>query len=359
MAYSFHLEQAGQRIPDAPGPRIYVDGNSPSYRDGVDIELSHWNPNNTPELFYADTSTEIALNFLTLGEPPREGLVINNHLDVDGVLSSFVLLEPELALKHRDRLVAIAETGDFWAAADDESLAVYQGLVTVIRAGEAAGTPEPVLYADCLKALPELLAKGLKAADLRAVHESRRLLESGKIRRRVWHHRFTSFVVGREAHGGDLDRALRIAEFNASLDDSCLLRSVERNRHDAERVQLVSVETDGGWYHDLYYPGYMWALTVNRWRAPGFWEGESSNTWYFRYAPLEEALERLQRRERGDGAWTSADELAAFHSVLGRAFPVVASFTGDDDQPAVSTLSPETVARVLCLAYTWDQTGRQ
>lgn len=359
MGFSFHLEEPGRRPPEAPGPRIYVDGNSDSYRDGLDLELSHWNPNNTPERYYADTSTEICLNFLAFGESPRDAVVINNHLDVDGVLSTFTLLEPELALKNRDRLVAIAETGDFWACADDESLAVYQGLVRLIRGGEAAGTPTPVLYAECLKSLPALLEKGLKAADLRPVLECRRLLEKGLITRRVLHNRFVHFVVTKEAHQGDYDRALRIAEFNASLDDSCLLRGVERNRHDAERVQLVSVEADGGWYHDLYYPGYMWAMTINRWRAPGFWEGESSNTWYFRYAPLDEALEKLQRRERGDGSWHSADEMTAFASVLGRAFPVVASFLGDDDQPAKSTLPPDTVAHLLCLAYTWDQTGRQ
>lgn len=359
MGFSFHLEQPGLRTPDAPGPRIFVDGNSERYREGVDIELSHWNPNNTPERYYADTSTEIALNFAMYGEMPRDGLVINNHLDVDGVLSAFVLLEPELALRHRDRLIAIAETGDFWACADDESLTVYQGLVSLIRNGEAAGTPAPILYTDCLRAMPDLLAKGLKAADIRPVLECRKLLASGLIRRRVLHHRFVHFVVTQAAHKGDVDRALRIAEFNASLDDSCLLRSVERNRHDAERVQLVSVETEGGWYHDIYYPGYMWALTINRWRAPGFWEGESSNTWYFRYAPLEEALEKLQRRERGDGVWQSADEMTAFSSVLGRDFPVVASFVGEDDRPALSSLPPETVAKLLCLAFTWDQTGRQ
>jgi hypothetical protein len=358
MGYSFHLEQPGQRLPEGPGPRIFVDGNSPSYREGLDIELSHWNPNNTPDRYYADTSTEIALNFLRFGEPPREALVVNNHLDVDGVLSTFVLLEPELALEQRERLVAIAETGDFWAWAPDEELAIYQGLVHRIRAGEAAGMPEPVLYADCLKALPELLDLGIQAADLRAVHECRRRVEQGLVRRRLVHHRFVQFIIRREAHGGDLDRALRIAEFNASLDDSCLLRGIERNRLDAERVQLVSVETEGGWYHDLYYPGYMWALTINRWRAPGFWEGESSNTWYFRYAPLEKALDRLRQRERGEGSWQSAEELTAFGSVLGRAFPVVASFLGEDDQPAISSLPPETVAHLLCLAYTWDQTAR-
>jgi hypothetical protein len=358
MALSFFLEADGPP-PAQPEIRIYVDGTSRTLREGQDIELSHWNPNTTNERFQADSSTEIALNFLLFGEMPDHGLVVNNHLDVDGILAAYCLLWPETALAHREILVGAAETGDFWAWAEAPVLAFYQGLIEVIRAGRAAGRAESLVHQDCFQAIPALLQKGSRAARLDGFHAGPRLIEEGLVQRTLHHHRFVSWRVPRSVHHGELSRALLISEFNPSLEDGSLLHMVARNRLDGERVQLVSVEGEGGWYHDLHYPGYMWALTVNRWRAPGFWEGESSNTWYFRYAPLEKALARLNQEERGAGRWHCAEELTPFSSVLGRAFPVVASCLGEDDLPIVSSLGPDTVARELRQAFTYDLTGQR
>jgi len=334
-----------------------VDGTSHGIREDRDIELSHWNPSTTPEIYQADSSTEIALNFLVFGRLPAEGLVINNHLDVDGILSAFALLEPATALAHREQLVAAAETGDFWAWADDGALGLYESLVEILAAGRAAGRDELQLHHDCFQALPGLLKQDLSTRVPVALGETVQRLKAGRLRRQLHHQRFVAFEIPAALHEGRLTDALRVNEFNASLDDGSLLHSVARNRLDRERVQLVSVEGAGGWYHDLCYPGHMWALTVNRWRAPGFWEGETSNTWYYRFAPLEEALARLQAREGGGGRWQSAEELTPFASVLGRAFPVVACCLGEDDTPAVSSLTPDEVARELRAAFTWDLTG--
>jgi hypothetical protein len=359
MPLNFHLESEGAPAPSHPGVRIYVDGTQHGIREDRDIELSHWNPSTTPEVYQADSSTEIALNFLALGTLPGDGLVINNHLDVDGILSAFVLLRPELALRHRERLVAVAETGDFWAWADAGSLGLYQALVEILEDGQAAGRDETAIHHDCFEALPDLLARDLSSHVPASLQATVQALDEGRLRRRVLHRRFAAFEIPRAHHQDDLAAALKVNDFNASLDDGSLLHFTARNRQDGCRVQLVSVEAARGWHHDLCYPGHMWALTVDRWRAPGFWEGETSNTWYYRYAPLEEALARLQAQEGGGGRWQSADELTPFASVLGRAFPVVASFLGDDDLPAASTLAPDTVARELLRAFTYDLTGRR
>lgn len=359
MPLIFHLESEGAPAPSSPGVRLYVDGTRHGLREDRDIELSHWNPSTTPELFQADSSTEIALNFLSFGKLPADGLVINNHLDVDGILSAFVLLQPELALRHRERLVAAAETGDFWSWTDEASLGLFQSLVELLEAGQAAGRDETQLHHDCFQALPGLLAQDLSKRVPVSLRDAVALVECGRIERRLHHRRFVSYQIPRGVHGGDLAGALKVNDFNASLDDGSLLHGVVRNRLDAERVQLVSVQGESGWYHDLCYPGHMWALTVDRWRAPGFWEGETSNTWYFRYAPLEEALRRLSAREGGAGRWQSAEELTPFRSVLGRAFPVVAACLGEDDLPAESGLAPGEVARELRAAFTFDLTGRR
>ena len=46
--------------------------------------------------------------------------MVNNHFDTDGLLSIWVLLDPERALACRDLLVAAAEAGDFdeWPTLD-------------------------------------------------------------------------------------------------------------------------------------------------------------------------------------------------------------------------------------------------
>lgn len=357
MSLTFFLESEGNPPPANSPIRFYVDSTSGSLREGLDIELSHWNPNITPERFQADSSTEIALNYLVFGVLPEEGLVVNNHLDVDGVLAAWVLLQPEVALRHRETLVGAAEIGDFWACAPEPSQALYQGLVEILNAGAAAGKESLLIHESCFAAIPGMLEAGAANLRLKQIPAARKLVADGLVTRTLHHHRFASWCISRAAHGGDVARALHISAFNASLEDGSLVHPVLRNQLDGKRVQLVSVETEGGWHHDLHYPGYMWALTVDRWRAPGMWEGDSSNAWYFRYAPLEEALARLNKLDEGQGTWQSAEELTPFASVLGRAFPVVASFMGDDDTPALSSLDPDTVARELRQAFTYDLTG--
>src|ERR1700677_4879609 len=95
---------------DAPG--ISCDGLVP----GAALDLTHWQGNRTPRHFKADTSTEIALNFIGSPEAAEQwadAVVVNNHFDTDGLLSIWVLLDPARATACRDLLVAAAEAGDF------------------------------------------------------------------------------------------------------------------------------------------------------------------------------------------------------------------------------------------------------
>jgi hypothetical protein len=134
-------------------PAISCDGLVP----GSHLDLTHWQGNRTPARYKADTSTEIALNFVVSPEAREKwanAVVVNNHYDTDGVLSVWTLLDPEAALARRDLLVAAAEAGDFdeWPALEcglwlDAAIRVLGG-----RAGD-----DSAAYHTVLGRLPDLI----------------------------------------------------------------------------------------------------------------------------------------------------------------------------------------------------------
>lgn len=100
-----------------PGRAIACDGRVP----GAALELSHWEGNATPEALRRDTSTGIALAFVSSKAASvwDDATVVNNHFDTDGLLSVWTLLDPEAALARASLLVAAAEAGDFDAWPED------------------------------------------------------------------------------------------------------------------------------------------------------------------------------------------------------------------------------------------------
>jgi uncharacterized protein DUF6687 len=92
-------------------PNVIVDGSA---TDGTVLTLSHWPHSGTPASLKADLSAEIAFRFLD--EPSQSvwaDLVSNNHLDEDGVVSVYALVEPEHAQANRELLIEAARLGDF------------------------------------------------------------------------------------------------------------------------------------------------------------------------------------------------------------------------------------------------------
>ena len=65
-------------------PSLSCDGKVP----GTTMDLTHWTNNETPDSIYADTSTEIALNFAharavqSAWREHDDAVVVNNHYDV-------------------------------------------------------------------------------------------------------------------------------------------------------------------------------------------------------------------------------------------------------------------------------------
>jgi len=92
-------------------PNIVVDASA---NDRTVLTLSHWPQSSTPAELKADTSAEIAFNYL---DSPRLHVacdaVTNNHFDQDGLIGVYALIDPFNATRHRELLADVAAAGDF------------------------------------------------------------------------------------------------------------------------------------------------------------------------------------------------------------------------------------------------------
>lgn len=349
---AFHIEGSERPRPSAREV-IYCDGGTDDrFRPGVDLQLSHWIPNETPERFEADTSTEICLNFVAGGDDGFD-LVVNNHADVDGVLAVFTLVTGPWALAHQRTLTQAAEMGDFWGWGDPPAQTLFQTLSTLIQKLQWEKADAVALYRRCFDHVFSVLSGEWSFHEdpgVMALRESVALVEREDVARRVVGDRFAQYVIPRRLAASDLARALRVPRFNAPLSSECLLWPHARAHFDRERVHLVSVEAEGGWYHDLWYPGYAWADTPRSWRPAGLVAQGDSNEYLLHHAPLADAVGALAGMERASGRWTLARRLTPFSSLEGRGFPVVLSFLAGG-APAASSLDPELVAERLARAF--------
>jgi len=161
---------AGTTLVERPASRrtIFADGSADaSMREGIDLELSHWVPNRTPERFKADTSTEICMNFLACGDR-NYGLVVNNHADVDGVLSVFALVHPEPALAHRSTIIAAAGMGDFGWWGEPKAQVLFQSLTREIDTLTAADADPQVVYERSLLHVGDVIQRGFSDSEVEA-----------------------------------------------------------------------------------------------------------------------------------------------------------------------------------------------
>lgn len=343
---------AGRGTPPPAGPRIFCDGSADaSFRPDVDLELSHWIPNRTPDRYRADTSTAICLRFAGDPLPGEWSEVINNHVDTDGILSVFAVARPRVALAHREVLAQAAAMGDFMGWGDEAAQRLYQGL-SLLKSrllGEGVDPREIYLRAfDAVEALLEGAEPPSAEAQegIAALHRALRLVESGDVERRQPHERLAVYSIpARLAEGAELERALRIPDFDAPLSDEVLVLPQARARLDAQRLVLQSTACDAGWYHDLWLPGYVWAETPDSWRPTGL-VVDSANTHRLDAPAWGNAATSLQRKEAAPGRWALARLFTPFECLKGRGYPVVLAFLRGG-RPAPSALPPEAVSAIL------------
>ena len=312
-------------------PKLSVDGTVENA-----IHLSHWQGNETPAHLRADTSTEIALNFVAA--PDRDviargiELVTNNHFDTDGVLSVWAVLAGERALELKDRLIPAAEAGDF---SEFTSAQGVRASIT-IQGGDspaAEGVASP---------LARSLA-GEKEIDERRAYalvlpEVERVLTRTDEYEALWRDEWArieraleSFERGRSRVVEDEASRLCIVALAPDLYGP---RGFNPTRHAAPytaiahnargRVFLICTPTNEGWSYRVDYPYYSWAVTVVRPRVAR--------------VRLDGLVERLNELEPGNtGRWrTDGSEMTS-----------AVKFVDASGVLAASRLEPDAVAAEL------------
>ncbi|CAN5836386.1 hypothetical protein BH24ACT5_BH24ACT5_15030 [soil metagenome] len=91
-------------------PNLVVDG---SPNESTMLTLTHWPGIDQPDGLSADLSAQMAFQFAHRGDVVDADVVTNNHLDQDGLVSMFALIDPEAAFRHQELLIDVAAAGDF------------------------------------------------------------------------------------------------------------------------------------------------------------------------------------------------------------------------------------------------------
>ncbi|MBC7933673.1 MAG: hypothetical protein H7Z38_24190 [Rubrivivax sp.] len=312
-------------------PKLSVDGTVDNA-----VHLSHWEGNTTPTQLRADTSTEIALNFVA--SPRREEIargirvVTNNHFDTDGVLSVWTTLAGERALELKDKLIAAAEAGDFSEFPNVQAVRAS----ILIQGGdnpfvEGVGSP-----------LARELSGGARIDERRAYElllpEVERILTRTDEYEPLWRESWAqiesaleSFASGRSRVEEDAALGLSLVTLAPDLYGSA---GFKPTRHAAPytaiahnaggQVFLVATPTGGGWSYRIDYPYYSWAVTVVRPRVAR--------------RDLDPLVERLNEMEGdAEGSW-KADRSELTSAV---------KFTDAGGAAASSRLEPDAVAAEL------------
>lgn len=334
---------------DSPRPDadriLFCDGTGGKvFRPETDLELSHWRPNGTPAEYRAGSSTEICFRFLDNPRPGDWTAAVNNHVDVDGMLSVYVLVHSEHARQHRQTIVEAADMGDFWGWGERPAQRLFQGLTFLTQSGGDGRS----IYEESFRRIPGLIdGSDPQVAQieesLAPLQQGIELVQQGQIMRREIASRLVHYIIPRDLVDEE-SRATYVPVFNEAISPAAILWPQVRNRWDSQRLCLVSVERPAGWFHDLCFPGYLWADTEGKWVVPDFNYHDGMSSYDNRNQPLIDAFERLQNAESGSGQWALGGTFLPFGQELQDRFPLVGRFADEQGDLALSHLRPEQVA---------------
>lgn len=347
MISRFEIVDAESLRPDADRI-IFCDGTGGDlFYERDDLELSHWRPNRTPPEYRAGTSTEICFRFLDHPRPGPWLVAVNNHVDMDGILSVYVLVESRHALNNRRTLIQAAEMGDFWGWGDLPAQRIFQGVARLMKRAKGRD-----VYEEAFRRIPSLIDGTDQEipeidASLEQLRLGLQLIEQGKIIRNPLGDRLTHYIIPFSVAGDDECQVDFVPKFNAAVSPEGLLWPQARAFRDPQRICLLSTERPGGWFHDLWFPGYLWADTEGLWQVPGMHYDDGMGSYQLDHPGLIEAFESLQRQETGKGRWNLGGTHLQGEFDLQSRFPLVGRHADDAGRAALSMLSPNLVAGEL------------
>jgi hypothetical protein len=296
--------------------KISVDGLVPN-----SFHLSHWAGNETPAALKADTSTEIALNFIA--DPhykslfPNANILTNNHFDTDGLLSVFTLLYPDKTEPIAKTLIETSEACDFSSFSSENGVQINILINELCHAETSpfqnkwknfSGPKESIYYKTLLPELPDLIKRKDEFSGL-------------------WRGKFDKIVASMEMFE---KRAVWVQEFN----DVSLTVIVDDVKPAPQAIDyyckgdifLIVQEKAGKYNYELSYRYYSWADTVRR---PSISK-----------IPTTHLAEYLNRSEKTSiGKWRSTSKTQPFDSTT------VLSFTDDKGHSCFSSISPDEVTQ--------------
>lgn len=275
-------------------PHVIVDGPA---TDGTVLTLSHWPASPTPVRLRADLSAEIVFRWLARRghrwrRPPP--LVSNDHLDQDGLVSVFALVEPEAALARNELLCEVARAGDFAVFRRREGAQVSFALATLADPersplGPAAFPAEYAercagLHEELLGRLPELVDHPSRHRDLWAEEdEALAASEACLDRAQVTVFELASLDLAVVEVGEGL--AERLATRFVSRADAAVHPAALHRATDCLRILFVQ-----GRRYRLTYRYESWVRLVSRPVAPR--------------VDLGSLASRLEAEERGSTRWS-------------------------------------------------------
>jgi len=333
---------------------LFVDGTADkNFKEGIDQELSHWIPNRTQAQYKAGTSTESCYKFLDANKSLPYDLVINNHLDIDGLLSVFVLAYPNFALKHRADICKAAKAGDFWAWSEGKALHLFQELTLLNQKLSKDKKDLQKAFEECFALLLKILEEPTQTSNAHSIlNHQFELVKDDKIKRAVLTNRFASYFVPQSLTQDKLETFLVIPGFNEPITEGLSFWPQVRNSIDEEKIQLVGIESENGVYYDLWYPGYVWADTESLWRPNGLILPEKMEDAYRIDRPdVSKAIAELNAIETGPCIWTLYSSIYLFAQKNHRGFPVFASTQGHEKGRGTSHLSIERVNQILSQVF--------
>ena len=296
--------------------KISVDGLVPN-----SFHLSHWAGNETPAALKADTSTEIALNFIA--DPyyktlfPNANILTNNHFDTDGLLSVFTLLYPQKAEPIAKTLIETSEACDFSSFSSEYGVQINLLINELCHSEESpfrkqwkssSGPKEAIYYKTLIQELPDLIKRKDDYSSL-------------------WRGKFDKIVASMEMFE---KRAVWVEEYR----DEKLTVIVDNTKPAPQAVDyyckgdafLVVHENKGKYSYDLSYRYYSWADTVRR---PAISK-----------PPTTHLAEYLNKHEKAStGKWRSTYTGQPFDSTS------VLSFTDDKGHPCFSAITPDEMTK--------------